>query len=190
MNVYLIRGARLTPASRPHPEPGVDASLELLAAGPTRAEVLEQGLRTALPPQSLVPDPSATEDAVLTIAVTRDFTDISGLSQLLAVAQVVWTVTELPEVSRVRLTAEGRPIEVPTDAGLTDQAVGRDDYGSAAPTQPTPSPVAPRQDEPPGASDPAGPGAGTPPPAAPTTGRRHRPVRSSPLRRRRDAIGP
>lgn len=172
VNVYLLRGSRLAPVPRSQARPGVDASLELLAAGPTRTEVLVQGLRTALPPQSLLPEPSASGDAVVTIAVTRDFTDIAGLSQLLAVAQVVWTVTEDPQVSRVRITAEGRPLEVPTDDGLTDQAVGRDDYRSAAPAEP--SPEAPDQDDGSGASDPGGPGAGTPPPAAPSTGGRRR----------------
>lgn len=170
VRVYLVRGARLTPVTRFDPEPGVDTSLQLLAAGPTRTEVLVDGLRTAVPPQSLIPELSAPGDAVVTIAVTRDFTDISGRSQLLAVAQVVWTATEHPEIRRVRITAEGRPLEVPTDAGLTDEAVGRDDYRSASPSEPqptTPPPGAPAQDTPGGAED-----VGTPPPAGPTTGGR------------------
>ncbi|SFF47341.1 GerMN domain-containing protein [Blastococcus tunisiensis] len=170
LRVYLVRGARLEPVIRSHPQPGIDAALELLAAGPTRVEVLVGGLRTALPPQSLFPDPSSGDTAVVTIAVTRDFTEISGVSQLLAMAQVVWTVTEDPRVGGVRITEDGRPLEVPTDSGLTRLAVDRDDYLSAAPAAPAPAPSgAPRSEEP------GGPAPGTAPPAAPTTGRR-RPV--------------
>jgi spore germination protein GerM len=67
------------------------------------------------------------------VAVTREFTGLGGGNQQLAVAQIVWTVTEFPGVQQVRFSIDGQPLEVPTDEGLTDQPVDRDDYRSVAP---------------------------------------------------------
>ena len=67
--------------------------------------------------------------------MSRDFTSIAGDAQLLATAQLVWTITDsAPDVS-VRITVDGRPIEVPTDAGLSRLPVRRSDYASVAPAE-------------------------------------------------------
>ncbi len=171
--VWFVRGSRLEAAERPVERPDVDAALAALVAGPTRSEVVD-GLRTALSPQSLTPDRPVSTDAVVTIAVSREFTEVAGGNQLLATAQVVFTVTELPGVEAVRVTADGSPVEVPTDEGLSAEPVGREDYASVAapdrspPPTPSPSPT-------PSGGDPS-----TAPPAAPST----------PRRRRRDVTGP
>ncbi|TQN42628.1 sporulation and spore germination protein [Blastococcus colisei] len=142
VTVFFVRGARLEPAERSSARADVTSVLELLVAGPTRGEVIG-GLRTALAPQSLTPEPSGTTGPVVTIAVTREFTDVAGGNQLLAVAQVVWTVTQVPGVDLVRVTSDGQPVEVPTDEGLTDQPVGRSDYLSVAPSGAEPPTAAP-----------------------------------------------
>jgi hypothetical protein len=70
-------------------------------------------------------------------------------------------------VEAVRITADGSPVEVPTDDGLTAEPVGREDYASVA--TPVSSPVPSAPSPPPG--DPA-----TAPPAAPSRpGRRRLP---------------
>ena len=106
--------------------------------------------------------PSGWGRCVVTIGVSREFTEVAGGNQLLATAQVVFTVTEFPGVEAVRITADGSPVEVPTDDGLTDEPVGRDDYASVA------APVSPPLPSPP-SGDP-----GTVPPAAPSTPGRRR----------------
>ena len=171
VTVWFVRGSRLEAAERPAQQPGLTPALDALVAGPSRGEVVD-GLRTALSPQSLMPDRPAAADAVVTVAVSREFTEVAGGNQLLATAQVVFTVTEFPGVEAVRITADGSPVEVPTDDGLSAEPVGRDDYASVAP--PDPPPGTPSSGEAPPA-DPS-----TAPPAAPST----------PGRRRRDVTGP
>ncbi len=153
VTVWFVRGSRLEAAERPAEDSAIDAALDALAAGPTRAEVLD-GVRTALSPQSLTPDRPVTADAVVTVGVSREFTEVAGGNQLLAVAQVVFTVTEVPGVEAVRITADGSPVEVPTDDGLTADPVGREDYASVAAPSGTPTP--------------SGGDPGTAPPAAPS----------------------
>lgn len=138
VEVFFLRGARLAVVSRSTSDADVDSALDLLVAGPTHTEVL-RGLRTALAPQRLVPAARAPDSPVVTIDVTRAFTDVSGRNQLRAVGQVVWTATQFPDVRLLRFTAEGQELEVPTDRGLTDQPVGRRDYRSLAPERRTPA---------------------------------------------------
>ena len=137
LTVFFVRGARLTPVERRTNATTTAAALDQLVEGPTRTEV-RTGIRTALPPEVGGVD-QVLPDGVAIVSVTRGFTGITGGNQLLAVAQIVWTLTDLPSVSTVRFVVEGTPVEVPTDGGLTDRAVGRDDYRSVAPAEPTPS---------------------------------------------------
>lgn len=142
VTVYFVRHGRLLRSSRSAPDTSLPSALALLLAGPRGTEAT-MGLQTALVPQELKPD--LVGDRVITIAATRDFTSISGDNQLLAAAQLVWTVTDTAPTNRVRVTDDGKAIEVPTDHGLTRQPVGRDDYRSVAPPPepPTPRPRTP-----------------------------------------------
>ncbi|SEK67588.1 Sporulation and spore germination [Blastococcus sp. DSM 46786] len=129
--VFFVRGAELAPASRATSAATPESAVALLAAGPTRDEVIG-GLRTAVAPQSIVAD-EGLPGGITAVSVTREFAGITGGNQLLAVAQVVWTLTELPGTARVRFLIEGAPLEVPTDDGLSDEPVGRDEFLSVAP---------------------------------------------------------
>ena len=133
LTVFFVRGAGLVPIERPTASVDETAALDLLTAGPSHSEVF-RGLRTALAPQLLTID-QRLPDGITSVAVTRDFTGLSGSNQLLAVAQVVWTLTGLPSTRQVVFVVEGSAVEVPTDDGLTDQPVGRHDYRSIAPTE-------------------------------------------------------
>ena len=132
VTVFLVRGEQLEPVLRPGRSADVATALTLLVSGPLPTEVAG-GLRTALAPQALEVSREAPDEVTVEVAVTRDFTSVTGVDQLLAVAQVVWTVTQLPGIERVRFVAQGQPLEVPTDEGLSDQPVGRNDYRSVAP---------------------------------------------------------
>ncbi|MGY2085732.1 GerMN domain-containing protein [Blastococcus sp. SYSU DS0539] len=148
VTVYFVRGAVLAPVERATAVADAPSALGRLASGPTRVEVIG-GLRTALAPQTLRVD-EGVPGGITSVSVTREFTGITGGNQLLAVAQVVWTLTDLPDTTQVRFLLDGVPVEVPTDGGLTEQPVDRDDFRSVAPTaDPTPAQV------PPGPSAPA-----------------------------------
>lgn len=144
--VYFVRSADLEPVTRSAREVSAQTAVDLLLAGPTRREVTS-GVRTALAPQPLAvmsssDAPAGTEPGTAVVAATRDFATVSGSNQLLALAQVVWTLTELPGIERVVITVDGVPVEVPTDDGLSRQPVTRSHYTSVSPLQPTPSPTA------------------------------------------------
>lgn len=145
LTVYFVRGDALAPAERGTPVADARSALELLALGPTRVEVIG-GLRTALAPQSLRVD-EGVPGGITSVSVTREFTGITGGNQLLAVAQVVWTLTDLPGTTQVRFLVEGVPVEVPTDSGLTDSPVGRDHFRSVTPAGDEPPRPAPPAEE-------------------------------------------
>ncbi|NEM08274.1 GerMN domain-containing protein [Geodermatophilus normandii] len=152
VTVFLVRGADLTPVQRRSTVATVATALEHLVEGPTRTEAAT-GIRTALAPEVVGVD-QQLPDGVTTVSVTRGFAGLTGGNQLLAVAQVVWTLTELTTVTAVRFTVEGSPVEVPTDTGLTDRAVTREDYRSVAPAEPAPASSSPEDDVGPASSSP------------------------------------
>ena len=136
VTIYLVRGAELSPAVRRTTARTTTVALDLLLEGPTRAEAAD-GIRTALAPEEVGVE-EVLPDGTVALSLTRGFTGLTGGNQLLAVAQIVWSLTALPEITGVRFTVEGAPVEVPTDAGLTASRVERDDYASVAPVATSP----------------------------------------------------
>ena len=139
VTVYFVQFGRLSPVSRPAPDTSPQTALQLLVEGPDAVEAAT-GLETALVPQRL--SNVVAGRGPLNVEVGPEFTSIAGDNQLLAVAQLVWTVTGPAPTALVRITIEGKPIEVPTDDGLSRLPVGRDDYRDVAPTDPSPTPPA------------------------------------------------
>ncbi len=137
LTVYFVRGNGLVPVERRTDAATTQAALGQLVEGPTRAEA-GTGIRTALVPE-VVGVEDVRPDGLVTVTVTRGFTGITGGNQLLAVAQVVWTLTDLSTITSVRFVVDGVAVEVPTDAGLSDRPVGRGDYRSVAPAEPAAS---------------------------------------------------
>lgn len=128
--MYLVRrGGRLAvstaPAEQSTPRSAMDA---LLAVSAPQGE-----LRNAVPPGTLVRS-AELQNGVLSIDMTEQFGLVRGKDQVLALAQIVWTVTEYPEVQRVRVGVEGRYVPVPTDGETTTtDPVGRESYRSVGP---------------------------------------------------------
>ena len=131
--IFLVQGERLAPVQRELPAPvSVESVLEALEAGPTATEV-QLGLRTALLAQGLVKSGSVS-GGIATIDLGQPFTEIAGRDQILALAQIVSTVTGLPGVGRASFTLEGQPTGVLRgDGGVTTDSVSRDDYATLAP---------------------------------------------------------
>jgi spore germination protein GerM len=131
--IFLVQGERLAPVQRVLPAPvSVESVLEALIAGPTATEV-QLGLRTALLAPGLMRYGSAS-GGIATIDLGQPFTEIAGRDQIVALAQIVSTVTGLPGVGRARFTLEGNPVGILRgDGAVTTDSVSRDDYSPLAP---------------------------------------------------------
>lgn len=132
MRVFLVREERLAPVLR-RGGPRLQDALDLLAAGPTAREVSE-GFDTA---GSAAADRNPERAAARARADRGhdELVSLSGQQQLVAAAELVWTATEVPGIDRVLVELDGRPIELPTDTGLSGEPVRRVYYRSLAPAQ-------------------------------------------------------
>jgi hypothetical protein len=131
--IYFARDRRLVATTRKLPSSSsLSQLLDTLGRGPNRNEV-DAGLRSALPDESRFPDVSVSRGTA-TVDLGPRFTALSGEDQVIALAQLVYTVTGRPGVGLVRFTLDGRPTEVPRANGeLTAGPVSRDDYSAVAP---------------------------------------------------------
>lgn len=88
------------------------------------------------PARTALSDPLVVRDVAVVAGIARvdlsqSIAELGGEDQLLAVAQIVCTLTARPGVGQVAFTLEGTPIEVPRgDGSLVSQPVSRDDYAS------------------------------------------------------------
>ena len=127
-----------------------EAILSSLLLGPEFIEG-EVGVRSALPERAnwLIIDVNEADRTALVDLAPNSLPPASDDDAIRAVAQIVFSLTELAEISMVTFTEAGRRIAVSTQDGLSQpgQAVSRDDFGVIAPgvlgvTQPTPDPAA------------------------------------------------
>jgi spore germination protein GerM len=132
--LFLVQGERLAPVQRELPAPvSVESVLEALIAGPTVTEV-QLGLRTALLTTPGLVRSGSASGGIATIDLGQPFTEIAGRDQIVALAQIVSTVTGLPGVGRARFTLEGQPVGILRgDGAVTTETVSRDDYATLAP---------------------------------------------------------
>lgn len=131
--VYLLQAGHLVPTVR-----SVDAPLSLqkvlgaLVQGPTDSETTS-GLQSAISTQAQL-TATGVSGGVATIDLGRAFGQIGGREQILAVAQVIFTVTNLPSVTGVTFTDAGQPVDAPAgDGTLTSGPLVRQDFATLAP---------------------------------------------------------
>jgi spore germination protein GerM len=100
----------------------------LLLEGPTNDEIAAE-LSALLNP---VGEPSRVklDNSQATVDLRRPIQDSNpGDRRDLAIAQLVYTLTALPDVHQVKFLLDGKPVEVPlADGTLTRAAVTRADY--------------------------------------------------------------
>jgi spore germination protein GerM len=130
-----VRPARLGVLAREleTDRPTAEFAMRQLLMGPTSEE--QQAFRTAIPP--------GTE--LLGVSVERGVADLNLSAQfeaagaellhLLRVAQVVWTLTELPDVDSVRFRIHGAPRPVVDQNGVAHERLGRGRYSRFAPPE-------------------------------------------------------
>lgn len=111
---------------------GPIAALESLVAGPTEEEASE-GLASVIPAETVILSSDLTNGVLRVDLAEGALEQIEGELQRLAVAQLVFTATELPGIDWLWILIEGEPRALPTDEGDVEAPVGRAHYASLGP---------------------------------------------------------
>jgi spore germination protein GerM len=129
--VFLVEGDRLAPVRRTVPSPATPtAVLAAVAAGPTPPEAAA-GLRSALVTGATLAQVAA---GTATVRLDGDVVAADIREQILALAQLVYTITELPGIGAVQFTLDGQPAEIPTARGPSKTgAATRADFAAIGP---------------------------------------------------------
>ena len=132
VDVWFVREDRLASARhRIDPPVTPERVLAELLTGPTEAEQ-DRSLRSAVPDAAVVTSVSVA-GGVATVGLAPEFSDIPASDQVLAVGQLVLTLTDQRGIGRVRFVVDDAQIAVPLPSGeSSDQSVSRDDYVSLA----------------------------------------------------------
>jgi spore germination protein GerM len=135
---YLVENPRLVA-----PPAELSAVLDALLAGPTTSESA-LGIQTALSSSVRVLGASVA-NGVASINFNSDFGEITGPQEVLAVAQVVYTVTgQLSVATGVQFLIDGVPINVPIGTGaVVAGPVHVLQYAALAPPAASPPTTAP-----------------------------------------------
>ena len=111
----------------------VGSALASLIQGATTAEQAS-GLRSAINQQTAVLGAEVTNGVAL-VDVSDAFSGVGSQEQILALAQVVWTATEAPDVTGVQILLNSTSVEVPRgDGTLSSAPLTRADYQTLAPS--------------------------------------------------------
>lgn len=136
VNVYFVRGERMYPVVRQvNAPPSVAKALTAMLFGPVEDEAAA-GVRSAISPTAAI-QARALDPATVLVDLSSEFAQGSVGEQVIGLAQVVWTATDIPGVTGVRFTLNGQPIQVPTPTGSTGDPVGREAFAELAPVPPS-----------------------------------------------------
>lgn len=126
--VFFVRDQHLAPISRRVVGENVPAeAVRLLLEGPTADEAVK-GLTTDVPALTRLISLDLS-DHVVTVDFTSEFGTVGGNDQVLAVAQLVYTLTASRYIDSVRFAINGKPTEVPDGSGsLSNAPRTRQDY--------------------------------------------------------------
>lgn len=136
VRIYLVGGGgaaeRLVPVERSVQSPAtVERVLSALVSGPNREEA-GRGLRSAILPGTIV-NSALVESNIAIVDLVKSAIAVNA-DLILALAQMVYSATELPGVGGVRFTLDGERAEVPTGSGIQSETpVGRASYAAYAP---------------------------------------------------------
>ena len=127
LDVYWIDGLTIRPVRRTDLEGTLESAIEALRTGPLFSDV-ENGLRSAIPSSDVISS-ATVRSGTATITLSPSFLTLPGNEQTLAIAQIVYTVTNLPGTGLVEFRLDDRPLSVPTAAGQPSRgALSRDDF--------------------------------------------------------------
>ncbi len=137
--LYFVDGESLSrPIERELATPaGLLAAFDALIAGPTEEEA-GAGLTSVIPAETVVLGSDLANGVLQVNLAEGALEQIEGALQSLAIAQLVYTATELPGVDWLWVLIEGEPRALPTDQGDVEAPVGRVHYASLGPSGPGP----------------------------------------------------
>jgi len=117
--LYLVRNDRIERRTRSVPTPiGVGDRLKMLADTLQAADI-EAGFRSAVAPGSFTTTTPQIRGGVATVDLSADFTSVPTKEQVLAFAQITYTLTDLPGIGQVMFTLHGGPINSLDDEGVS-----------------------------------------------------------------------
>jgi spore germination protein GerM len=129
--VWFVDNAGQLSLARRSIEPPVDVEAVLLSLfdGVTEAEA-NNGLRSNITSDSELIDVTGPDNGLVTVDLSSDFfSTVSREQQRLALAQIVFTATGLPNVDRILFQVDGEPAEVPGEGDeLTADPLTRADF--------------------------------------------------------------
>jgi hypothetical protein len=132
--IFFVLDGKLAPVTREAPSDltPVEATMRALLEGPTLDE-LARGVTSEIPPQTSLLEVQVF-DLVADVDLSAEFQSPASTDAiLLRVAQVVWTLVRLPEVTAVRFVIDGEAVSVLTDDGTAvDRPVTAPDYAAVA----------------------------------------------------------
>lgn len=129
--IHFVRAERLVALSRDVPAGSVEARLNAvltaLVAGPTEEEQA-RGVASALP-DGLQLEVLSVDGAEAVLQLSGETDGRSATENVLAVGQIVLSVTSAGPVTKVRLARDGRPVEaLLADGSLTAEPLTAADY--------------------------------------------------------------
>jgi len=129
---WFIQNDQLVSITRRTPAPvDTTSALANVTAGVTVAEGA-RGLRSAIPDPSMITG-SEKSGGTATVQLAGEFVDIPAADQIWALGQIVYTLTDLRGVGRVRFEIAGEAIAVPLPGGdSTKDSTSRDDFAQLA----------------------------------------------------------
>jgi spore germination protein GerM len=135
---FVDNNGLLATSRRPLVSPITPESiLDELLKGVTDAEA-NNGLRSNITSGTKLRSVKGPENGLVTVNLSGEFLTVSRELQRLALAQVVFTVTGLPNVDRVLFEFDGKPVEVPgRGRELTKNPLTRADFAQFDPTATT-----------------------------------------------------
>ena len=130
--VYLRTEDRLIAVDRSVPDDADLADLlEQVISGPTEVEE-SLGITSAVPAGTIAS--VDTGGGIAEVDLASSFGDIRSRDQILALGQIVYTLTGQPGIGGVRFTVEGKDVTVPLSGGASsDEPLTRDDFEAVKP---------------------------------------------------------
>lgn len=127
-SLFLVRDGQVVAVTRDLSSPaGAVAVIGSLLEDTTDPEE-RAGLRTSIPVGTELLA-VRRENSTLVLNLTRDFAAVGGEEEILAVAQIVLTATNLEGIESVAFELDGVPTDVPLASGaLSDEPVAAGDY--------------------------------------------------------------
>jgi hypothetical protein len=130
--LYFVKNDHMAPQSRKVTTQDVTSVLRVLVAGPT-SEDTSNGLITQIPGGTLVRSVRLVGSNTK-VSLSRQFQNVIGTAQVEAIAQIVFTVTELIPDSRIEFLVGGQMLKVTSPTRGDVEHVGECDFVNLLPT--------------------------------------------------------